>query len=247
MYLLMLENVFISIWLIEGANPGAYIFYKKMDNFSIFSIFMLPGIFFAMGASVVYANAICDWLSVGITRYMILVTSRARSLRAYVIFIIFDSAIAIIFFAMTLATFLTLTHMYFQMSLIPADEYLLGLRAMVFAGDKWIISDSSLRELQGQFPTYLGNLSGSFVKFFALTALLPTMFHIAMIMTFALIKSMGRFIYSPAMVLSQRWEEALADGKQAVLSLHRAIYGGFVFALLSVIFTVGYVLSVIVT
>lgn len=246
MYFILVANT-VLIVSYESSDPFSYLFSSKNGNASFFSLCMLLGTVFAMATSVIYANAICDWLSVGVTRYLTLITSKSRNIKTYAALIGVDCVFAATFFTMTLLVFSLLVHLYVVLSLMPADEYLYGLRSTILASDTWWVSDLHLEEYEKKVPRLIGSLSGGFVKIFAFTALIPTMFHALMVMIFALIKLMGRFFYGPAIALSQRWEEALTDGKSAVMALHRAIYGGFVFAALSVVFTVGYILSVIVT
>lgn len=81
------------------------------------------------------------------------------------------------------------------------------------------------------------------MRIFAFTAIIPTLFHMVVIVVFALIKSIGRLAYGPARAILQRKEEALSGGEHSMITLHRIIYGGSIFFATSAVLMAGYSLT----
>lgn len=220
---------------------------------SLFSTVIEPGVtvasmHFALGtciatiAAVVYANAMCDLLSVAFTRRLLVPMSRARTARHFWEYFGLDLLLAIALVCMTYLTFVAMTHAFVMISTLPGDDFLGGLRSL----ESWFVSTPPDGKLTGkELSRQLGSGLGKFAFMFGLSATLPTVLHCLLIAGWAGVRLTLEALAVPARLLVRRWRNvAIESADSSVRALLESwLIGGLSFVVLVVAYMVGRVLE----
>ncbi len=183
----------------------------QRSGLSLIAYPFMAGTGIAMIGSLTYANAFCDWVSVGVTRRLLIALASARSSLDYARYASIDIMIAIVLVFGTYLLFTALTHIFLLIVPLPAEDFLRGLRSIVTES----FLSTETEEIR-EFDTYaMGSGIAKFTGIFALTALIPTVFHLILLL-FVLV---GRLVLIAASIPAQAVLKTRGDVPQSDLSV----------------------------
>lgn len=178
---------------------------NRAVSMPLYSGYLFMGSGVATLGSLIYANAIADWLSVGVTRRLLVAISSASRLAVYCKLVLLDFILGGVLVALAYTLFVILSHLFMWVSGLPVDDLLYGIRSYASA----IAGLSSAAEaIDGNgLWTSFGQAIGYFVLWFSLTALLPTLLHAAVIALFVLSRLAAPMLAVPSRLFLRHIEE----------------------------------------
>lgn len=145
----------------------------------VYAYNLIPGVAIAILASLTYANALCDWISVAVTRRLLVSLADSRTLVVFVSYFLLDTLVAVILVALAYALFSALTHAFLLITPLPVDTFLAGLRSTATLA----LTLDSQPPISADGMYEFGSWLGQFVGVFALTAILPTVAHLFLLLS----------------------------------------------------------------
>lgn len=188
------------------------LFEPVVGPFSVVSANIVFGTLVVTIASLVYANGLCDWLSVACTRFLLIGLLRAESYAKYIRLLFVDVLLAVLLCVGTYVVFVGLTHVYYSAVQLPLWLYLHELRDFPLS---LALFDSVGRSAVSGPPDFwvtVGKAVKYFVFLFSLTALVPTLFHVLLTVFFVGGHTLAPVFAKPAAALLNRHREMQEEG-----------------------------------
>lgn len=182
-------------------------------------------------SSLVYANAVCDWLSSGVTRLLLMYMSRTRGVIELMGLLVVDLVLAVALMVMTYIIFSSLVRVTFSVANFPSGRFLEGLMDVSVFEATYDLGGGL-----GGFLYKFGVVVRKFVYVFSLTAMVPTLVHLMVTFIFSVLKIFGPVLEAVSAGFLERYEEAEKDGGSAVLIFYSVFFSAAVVAIACVLY-----------